>query len=294
MSNEELKEVKFKISGTDLNANSGYDLFYLSQSMELFHQLVEKTYLTLKDEKNMSKVKREDLKIRVFNIRPGSFEADFLIMIKGIVPSLLPMVTPLTAKTVWDTTKSSFEYLKTILKANEKGEKLHMDISNSENVNIINGNGSVIYVGHPDVIATAKETYPVFRKIANLVDEKEKTFEKAIFGDEFENEKTIEIGVEEKLLLQNKNVIEENPVEFKGRIFNADANKLSGKLEVLESEDIPLGEYSFEFIDKKNIKMLDYYDQDCNFSALKYSSFNPNTLEKTIVRLKLVSAYKES
>ena len=292
MVTEDNEKIQFKISGTELNVDSGYDLHYLSQSMELFHQLIEKTYLTIKDEKNMSKAKREDLKIKVFNIRPGSFEADFLIMVKGIVPSLLPMVTPLTAKTVWDMAKASFEYLKNILKANEKGEQLRMEIKNSENVQIINGDNNVIFTCHPDVIAAAKETYPILKRISSLIDEKDKTFEKAIFSDDSKSPESIEIGVEEKMLLQNKNVVEEKPVEFKGQIFNAGANKFSGKLNVLDSEDIPLGEYSFEFIDKKNSRVKDFFDEECNFFALKFTSFNPNTLERSITRLKLVSINK--
>lgn len=292
MTNEELKKVNFKISGTDLNVESGYDLHYLSQSMELFHQLIEKTYLTLKDEKNMSKVKREDLKIKVFDIRPGSFEADFLIMIKGIVPSLLPMVTPLTAQTVWDLAKGSFDYLKVILKANEEGEQLKMEVQNSEEVHIINAGRDVIINCHPDVISTAKGTYPIFKRLSNMVDEKNGTFEKAEFSDGSDSEKSIKIGVEEKMLLQNKNVIEEDPIEFKGRIYSADADKLSGKLNVIESEDIPSGDYSFEFLDKKNSIMKDYYDEECDFHALKFTSFNPNTLERTIIRLKVISVYK--
>ena len=286
----DLKEIQvhFKLIGSEMNEEDGYDLYYLSQNMEAFHQLIEKTYLSLKDEKNMSKSKREDLKIKVNNIRPGSFEADFNILITSTIASLLPMVTAVNAKTVWDLAKTSFNYLKTILEANSKGDTLHMEVKDSENVNIINGTGNTIINVHPDVVTVANETFPVFKKIGNLIDTEDNALEKVVFSG-INEENPIVIGVKEKLLLQNKNILEDEPVEFIGKIFNADANKYTGKLEVLDSSSLDNIEYNFDFIVKKNIKMKDYYDVNCHFTALKSNSFNPNTLEKTVTKLRIIN-----
>lgn len=108
LTNDTKVDVHFKITGTELDADTGYDLYYLSESMKLFHQLIEKTYLTLKSEKHMSKAKREDLKIKVFNIRDGSFEADFCLIINQVIPSLLTAIAALvTAIVTYTMTKQS-------------------------------------------------------------------------------------------------------------------------------------------------------------------------------------------
>ncbi|MFD2637708.1 hypothetical protein [Piscibacillus salipiscarius] len=291
MSQEINERVNFKISGSDLNVEDGYDLYYLSQSMEVFHQLIEKTYLTLKDEKYMSRNRREDLKIKVFNIKPGSFEADFVITVSHVYPSLLPIVTSLTAENIWKIAKESFDYLKVIFQANQRGEEIYMENNNTGDVNVYNVKGDLLINTHPDVVTTAVETYPTYKKMANLIDEKDKTFEKAEFSDYKSSSNLIKIGVEEKMLLQNKNIIEEEPIEFIGKIFNADANKNSGKLEVLDSKDIPTGEYSFEFLDKRSREVKEFFDEKGEFSALKESAFNPNTLKKSINKLRIVKVY---
>ena len=287
-------DVHFKITGTELDADTGYDLYYLSESMKLFHQLIEKTYLTLKSEKHMSKAKREDLKIKVFNIRDGSFEADFCLIINQVIPSLLTMVSTLDAKNVWELAKLSYDYLLTILKANREGKSVTLKEVSAENSQVVVGNNNVILNVHPDVVLTARTTYPVYKKIANIIDDKEKTLDNVTFSDKEKEGKNIRIGVEEKLLLQNENVVHEDPVEFVGEIFNADGYKFTGKLKVIESNDLPQGEYNFDFFDSKNKTMKDYFETKHNFVAVKVTSFNPNTLERKIEKLKIVNIYSIS
>lgn len=289
MSDQSKVKIQFKITGTELDANNGYDLYYLSQSMRLFHRLIEKTYLALRSEKNMSRTKRDDLKIKVYNIRDGSFEAEFHLLVHNVIPSLLTMVSTIDAKNVWEMTKLSYDYLLAILKANSEGKKVSLREIDAENTQVVVGNNNTILNIHPDVILTSRATYPVFKKLGNMIDEDEKTFEKIIFKDNEEITNNIEIGVTEKMLLQNPNRLEQEPVKFIGKIYKADANKCTGKLEVYKSDDIETGEYNFEFIDKENVKVKNYFDVEGSFTALKLVSFNPNTLEKSIVRLNIVN-----
>ncbi len=221
------------------------------------------------DEKHMSKRRRNDLKVKVFNIKPGSFEADFVITVSHVYQSLLPVVTTLTAENIWKIAKESFEYLKAILQANQRGEEIYMENNNSGEVNVYNVQGDLLINQHPDVVTVADETYAIYKKMANLIDEKDKTFEKAEFGDYENDSNLIKIGIEEKALLQNKNIIENDSIAFTGIIYNADMNKNNGKLEVLESNDIPSGEYSFEFLDKRSNEVKEFFGERGKFIALK-------------------------
>lgn len=279
--------IEFRLQGKEMNQESGYDLYYLSQNLHSFQQLIDKTYNTLKDD-NLNK--KENLRVRVHNIRSGSFLADIYIEVAMVMGSLLPMVTEVNAKTIWNTAKLSFDYLKAILDANRRGESLSTVVTESSNVNVINGDGNVIISVHPDVILAANQNYPTFKKIASLIDEKGEEFTKATFKPvNSENESTIEIGVEEKALLQNKSIIEEEPIRFNGKIFKADAEKLIGKMKVYENSLIEDGEYNFEFLDKSKIIMKDYFDVECEFLALKQTEFKPETLKKYVKQLKIVS-----
>lgn len=283
--------IEFRLQGNELDEESGYDLYYLSQNLHAFQQLIDKTYTTLKNDNNN---KRENLRVKVHNIRSGSFLADIYIEVAMVMGSLLPIVTEVNAKTIWDTAKLSFEYLKAILNANRRGESLSTVVTESSNVNIVNSNGDVIISVHPDVIRVANQNYPTFKKIASLINEKGEEFTKATFkpvNSEIEN--AIEIGVEEKVLLQNKSIIEEEPIRFKGKIFKADAEKLNGKMKVYgNSSIIEDGEYNFEFLDKSKIIMKDYFDVECEFLALKQTEFKPDTLNKYIKQLKIISVEK--
>lgn len=117
---------------------------------------MEKTYLTLKDEKHMSKAKREDLQIKVFDMKEGSFEAVFQLVINQAIPSLLPMITALNAKNVWELAKSSFNYLLTILEASKNDESVSLNEVDAENVQVIKGSGNVVLNVHPDIVNSAK------------------------------------------------------------------------------------------------------------------------------------------
>lgn len=276
-----------------MNADSGYDLYYLANNLQAFQQLIDKTYHTLNDEKYTSGNKRQDIKIKVHNIREGSFLADLYIEVAAVIGSLFPMVTEINAKNVWDVAKSSFDYLKSILQANARGESLSLEIKDSETVQVVTGSNNTIINVHPDIVRVANENYSTFRKISSMIDEKKDDFTKAIFAPvNALNDEIIEIGIEEKILFQNKSIIEELPIKFKGKIFKADAEKYTGKMKIYGNTEIDDGEYNFEFLDKETVEMKDYFDVDCEFLAMKQTNFKPETLNKTIKQLKIIRVSK--
>lgn len=278
--------IGFKLEGNEMNGQVGYDLYYLSNNLNAFNQLLESTFNVLNDNKLL---KKDQLKIRIKNVREGSFVADIYLELSMIVGSLLPLTSEINPKTIWDMTKMSFEFLKTILEANRRGESMSTNVIDSTNVNVVNGDGATIINVHPDVLRVASETYPAFKRISSLIDEKNGSLTKAVFKDNTSDNLDIEIGEYEKELFTNKPRLEEKTLKLQGRIIKAHAEKHNGVLRVYENDFIPSGEYNFEFINKEDYSMKDYFDIDCTFLVLKLIQFKPESLESTIKQLKIIS-----
>jgi hypothetical protein len=286
--------LKFNISGPDLNEESGYDLFYMSESIRNFRTLVEKTYLVTSSGKHMGKTDRNRLKIKAYNIREGSFEADMAIIIKDVSLSMIPLVTSTSPKEIWNLIKTTFNYLKKVLIANQEGEKLSLEVNDSPNVTVVNGNGNIVFTGHRDVITTAKATYPTFKKIGKLIDESGGMTNFSV-SDATNEEENVHIGGYEKMLLTSTRQLEEQTVNVLARITKVDVEKFTGKLEILEEKsDFLLDNYPFEFLNKQDkhaLASLTYKEK--TFNVMKVTSFDPTTLEKTIIQLKVCYVLEE-
>ncbi|MFX3617968.1 MAG: hypothetical protein ACE3JK_10600 [Sporolactobacillus sp.] len=292
MDNSFNQQVKFRISGTELDKENGYNLLYLSESLRNFHSLVEKAYLTTSDGKRMSKDSRENLKIKAFNLRQGSFVADFVITMQNVTSSLLPSVAGMNPKDIWDLVVESYKYLKAIFEANKRGESLHVETVDSQNVAVVNQNSGTVIIVTPDVLANANASFPIFKKTSELITDNDEV--KSITAVNNEKESNgITFGRREKILFQTQSIIEDATIEFDGKITKADGESFTGKIEVYENKSIEAGKYPFEYLVKKNPdRISDVFFKSGHFTALKVVTFDPTTLETQVVKLKIVDSQR--
>ncbi|KGL46034.1 hypothetical protein DUK53_08645 [Listeria sp. SHR_NRA_18] len=287
------KEITFRIAGNELVSEEGYNLFYMIESLDCFQTLVEKSYLLAGRKSHMTAGDREQLKVKAFNIREGSFVVDLVICLRDVTVSITPLVTAMDPDALWELLVKSYEYLKVVLRAREKGESIHMEIVDSTNAfNIVNTQGDVIINNiSADAIDLAKMTAPIYGKMANLISDDGKVDEISVMEKLSDHDVGIKINKEDKSLYKKRTFTDEDSCTFVGKITTANSYNSTGKIEVLEeTEELPKGVYPYEFIDKESDGLLrESFTVKKKFVALRKITFNPATLEESVVSLRIVS-----
>lgn len=291
---EDKKDITFRISGSEMIENDGYNLFYLVESLDCFQTLVEKTYLLTERKRKMSYLDREQLKVKAFNIREGSFIVDLAIFIKDATISLTPLLTAVNPEDMWSLIAKAYEYLKVVLTAKKRGEEVYMEISNSTgSYNIKDVHGDVIINNiTPDALELAKLHAPIYKRMSNLISDDDQIGEITMTDETNGELREIKLDKEDKSLFENKVYVSDDRLIFSGKITKANSYNATGKIEVLESEDeLDVGTYSFEFIEKDvaDDVFKNSFTIVKEFTAYKRVSFDPSSLEETIIGLKIIN-----
>ncbi|MET3508449.1 hypothetical protein [Halalkalibacter oceani] len=285
----EKSELTFKLSGNQFSEENGYNLHYLSKGLSNFHTLIDKSYLTIIGKKKMSKQDRETLNIKAYNLRPGSFEADLSITLTTISAALVPMATSLSPKDIWDLSTKGLEYLKLVLSLHSKGEDLKVENIDSSLVNIVTGSNVNIIQVHPDVMRYAGASEGTVQTLAKMVNP-EKGVEGLTVSNKTSSESDFSIGVEEKVIFENRRRLEKEPITFIGEIFDINGESFNGRVRVINGDDlIEQGEYRFEFFVKDNKeKLRQAFLKRKSITALKETILSPGNLERIICKLHII------
>lgn len=285
---EKSNELTLTFKGQEFD--EGFNLFYLAKGLTNINSLIDKSYLTIEAKQKMTERDREVLQVKTYNVRTGSFEADFFIQLGAVTGSLLPMVTSLSPNDVWSLVTESFKYLNTVIAGHSRGEQFHFEQTESTNViNIVNSENVTVQQIHPDVLENVRKSAHTFEQLTKLI-APEKGVESISVRDKDLNKKQFFIGVEEKMNFENRKRLDPNPVVFMGQIYKVDGEGFNGKLKVIDgAEHIKEGEYKFEFLLKDDTeKLRNAFLKIKRISALRETILNPATLDQRIHKLKII------
>ncbi len=283
-------ELKFKMIGDAFSREEGYDLFLLSKGLNNFNSLIEKSYLTITDKKRMTIQDRRLMKVKAFDIRPGSFVADLTISLLQTAPALLPIVTPQSSLALWSLVINGMDYLRAVLRENMKGSSFMTDVSNETgSVNVFNNNGDVIINNvHPDTFRYIKKAERNVESITRLIDPS-LGFDGIAVSDQLNAKNQFMLGVEDKVLFEQKTQLDDEPITFLGELYHVDGDGFKGKVRVHEGADgVDVGEYNFDFLIKDRELLRKSFLQTRQIVALKETELNPATLKKRITRLRII------
>lgn len=287
----DVQKVTFNISGDYLSKKDGYNLYYLSESLSLFNEIVEKTYLLVENRQHMTEKDRKNVFVTVHDIREGSFETDLFIHIRDATVALLPLVSSLDSKTVWKMITEAYKYLKTVLRMKKEGERVYISNSDSnENINIVNsGSGDIILNLHPDSMRLAEKISPQFAKMSNLVTDDDSVTNLSI--TDTSNTGKINFDETDKELFKKSSTWDIQTIKFNGIIITANGVTVSGKIMNEEDTDfLPKGEYPYEFMEKDCIddirKSLMLKRE---IVAIRKVQFDPVYLKEKVEKLKIIS-----
>lgn len=286
--NEQLLE--FKLEGKELELEK-YNIYYMVEGLNFSQKIIEQAYLTLINRTNITDSDRENIKIYATNIREGSLVTDIVIFIKDASISLLPIYASANANEIWDLAKYSFDYLKAVFEANERGDKIVYNITDSPGVIIAPDNKGTIISANRDVVENANRTFNYLKSFTNKLDEQKGLSGFNLHDKDYEN-KSIEVTSAEKDIFKNEPFLEHQEVRFKGIYTNAGISTYGGKIEVTDPLESGLINrfYNFDFIEKSNEQLFrEGYVREREYIAFKKMKFNLETLKNEVVGLRIIT-----
>lgn len=246
-----LSKLEFKIDGPLLK--DGVPLHLAIQALDNFHSIIDKTYLVSSGSKKMTSKDRDHYYLKATEFREGSLLTVFEIALQGVQLSL-PVISHLGPQNIWDYTKETFNFLKLVCGAVQKGEKPTYEFNNEGDANVHIGDINHHY--HAPVIQIAQLALPSYQNLAHLLDPKKLTEISA--GSQNKKERDIYLGENDKAIFDIPTRIEKETIELKCEIFDFNKYKNIGKLSVSsEGQEVPPAEYNFTiFGNQDNVEYI--------------------------------------
>jgi len=242
---------EFKIDGPAFK--EGAPIHLSVSALDNFQSVIDKSYLVLSGAKRMSPKDREIFHLRATNFRRGSLLTEFEIVISGIQLAL-PFVSSFGPQNLWDYTKDSFSFLKTVCAAVQNGEKPTYEFNNEGDASVHIGDNHYHY--HAPVIQIGKLALPSYQSLAHLIE----PFKVSEISSkpQAQEESDIYIGQNDKEMFDIPTRIEKETVALGCEIYDFNKYKNKGKLSVKESgQAVPVGDYSFEiFGSQDNVEYI--------------------------------------
>jgi len=258
----------FKLEGPILEDN--IPLHIAIESLSNFQAVVDKTYLGLKGEKKrLSKKERQFFQLRAQSFERGSLLTYFEIFFAA-TQLTFPFMVSLGPQNVWDYTKESFNFLKLIYSAAQKGAQPTYTFHDNKDFTVHIGDTHHHY--HGQVYQIGENALKNYQNLAHITEQGVS----AITAGTIERE-DIRLLEEDKNLFDLPSEIDNTPIELKCEIFDFNKFKNSGRLLVAEEQVLPQGEYSFSIYgDQDNVNYIySMLRPQVTVTCLKESRINP-------------------
>lgn len=241
---------EFKIDGPALR--EGVPIHIAVAALENFQAVVDKSYLVFSGSKRMTARDREIFRLVASEFKTGSLLTQFEIAISG-VQIALPFISSFGPQNIWDYTKDSFNFLKLVCGAVQKGEKPTYEFNNEGDAFVHVGDMHHHY--HGQVIQIGKAALSNYQNLAGMIDPKKLDH---ISANPVQQEThDIYIGANDRNMFDVPKRIEKETVELCCEIYDFNKYKNIGKLSISEDgQAVPVGEYNFEIFGSQD--SIDY------------------------------------
>jgi hypothetical protein len=159
--------LEYKVDGPALK--DGIPIHIAAASLDYFQAVLDKTYLIAVGSKKMTGRDRNVFQLRASSFSRGSLLTNFEIILKG-AQLTLPFIGTLGPQNVWEYTKDTFNFLKVVCGAVQKGDKPQYVFENNGDVTVKTGNTVNNYYG--SVIQIGELALPSYQNLAHLIDPK--------------------------------------------------------------------------------------------------------------------------
>jgi hypothetical protein len=211
-------------------------LYEVVGTLREYMNIVDRSYLTLTGKNRLSKNEREKYKIIAYKFDPGSLHIDLAIELYEIAQLVFPFMMPAGATGLWNLTKSSYNFVKTITELRSRGEDPVIQEDNSIQTYVVGDNNKVMV--NPSISINSDKIEESVQKIGGFINKG--AVEQVALKDLEED--GISITEEEKRLFNPETTISEDTETLVVKIYRLDVESRKGKLYILEGmepKDIP-------------------------------------------------------
>jgi len=234
-----MEEMQFKIDGPLLK--QGVPIPIAVAALENFQGILDKTYLVTTNTRRITAQEREKFYLRATEFKHGSFLTYFEIALQGVQLGL-PLVSNLGPQNVWDLTKDTFGFLKTVCGAVQQGKEPVYKFDNDGDVHLQIGDQHHHY--HAPVYQIGQLALPNYQSLAHMLSPNKLT--EIAAGSRFSEESDIYLGKNDKKIFDVPTRIKKETIELECEVFDFNKFKNSGKLLVSQPAlEVPPGEYNF-------------------------------------------------
>lgn len=239
-------DIEFRIDGPKLKET--IPLLEVITALQEFHTIIDKSYLAKTGIYKITGKDRTNYSIVATNIRKGSFVADLQIAMFSAA-QFLPNISGLSYKELWQISKNSYEFLKSLAKMRSSGIEPIINIGNN-NAPIIIGNNITI---SNTVFNAADRSEPHFKRLTSIIKPNEVNYISCFDSDQY----GFKLTIEDKDLFNPRTRLDRELFTIVGNIFKFNKESKIGKLRVFDKQSIPGGEYNFKpIIAAESIKYI--------------------------------------
>lgn len=246
-----MSEMQFKIDGNKLK--DGVPIHIAVAALDQFQRIVDKSYLGITGSKRITAKEREKYFLQVTEFKHGSLLTYFDIALQGIQLGL-PLVSSYGPQNLWDATRDTFNFLKTVCGAVQSGVQPKYEFNNDGNA--IVKIGDEVHHYHGTVIQIGKMALSNYQELAHMLGSDK--LNEISAGKANTEAMDIYLGQNDTKKFDIPTKIQKDTVELKCEVFDFNKYKNSGKLSVsIVNQSIPEGEYNFSiFGNQDNIDYI--------------------------------------
>lgn len=246
----EEERISFAIRGPAVDQEFRLDQF--SEIVSSYQQILDRSFLAVMGKRRMRKEERELFTTRIREWKHGSIIIELVVIATPFLQGYMELKASLPHfLTISEVIELTYKFLKARIEQFLKtGRSPHVEIINSPNAQVfLNMDGGKIQVSQ-NLIDTANMTEHYFRTLTSHIDGKN--------IKEIDSISTHNRGI--KLRLEDNNVfnpateIDSNGKNITAKIFRFDVESGSGRLRVLDADDIEKdSEIRFEVVGKQSM-----------------------------------------
>lgn len=243
--------LEYKIDGPVLE--EGIPLHIATTALQSFHGIIDKTYLVSIGSKKMTARDRDVFQLRASSFSRGSLLTKFEIIVSTF-QYVLPIISSLEPNTIWQHTKNTFDFLKIVCNAVQKGTKPSYHFENAGDVTVQVGDNHFHF--NSQIPQIGEFALPSYQKLAHLIEPNKINHISA--GECDQATPDIFLGESDKEIFDIPTKIDKETIPLKCEIFNFDKFKNTGKLAVtVKGQDVEKGTYNFSiFGSQDNIEYI--------------------------------------
>jgi hypothetical protein len=262
----------------------GIPLHLLSASLSDFQSILDKTYLGLTQRKRLSREDRSRYYLISKDIKHGSAETDFGIVLTG-VQTAFPFFSSLGPTGLWEYTKQTFDFLKFVYSALGAGKQPAYSWSGDNSTFEVN-TGTQTNVYNAPVFNIGQLSINNYQSLSKQIEDKSVDY--VSFGDSKIGSIKLDPSTAEVFSLSSQ--IETTPLTLSCEIFDFNKFDNTGKLYVSPGEEVKEGDYRFQVIGDQDTSLFieAMLHRQVIVNCLREIAPNPFSKEK-IVRFQIIS-----